>query len=267
MDVESVSCDGQLTRLKVDPSGFGEALDSYIGCKVKGANNLSYTFQKIIYEEGFTHGTECTATYRLNESHIGGLSDLHNGSRTTRQLNVDSAETSQNKLVSGDYILGAVLVGVDGRSQDNKSGQVSAGLVPITQAALSTANNSMYGIFPSSGDSAVVRAYSVGASVSASANMVAYSCVHTEGLNICNPPKYTPGVAGLNDLATPALTLTYSGVKQVDSSSIRVRLIVYALVGPRPVGSIVTSSSYVSMETLAKATCNNVVTFSYGDSA
>jgi hypothetical protein len=227
-------------KVKVEPgeNGFGPEIDRYLGrCPYDGPGP-GYVLNKITYEKSFNNAAELHASYRVTPDHIGVVGNFLNGARSVEAINEDQVGgagiSNEARLVPGDYILGAVLVGIDSRVVNQRVGTVTAGVVPVSSGVRASGGAVMYGSFTGAEDKAIILTTALQGAVTNNVLRTNYAIAHTGGLNMINPPRL--GSVLTNEQAAPSLSVIYSGVPRSMAFHVKAKLIVYALTAQRSTG-------------------------------
>lgn len=259
---------------------FGKHVDKYLG-KSPCDGPSGYIFRKVTYTAtAAANNTKVVGVYKTSSDHMG---HIYGGPGTTAEvrINQDGADRGtgttdpsgllltalgEAKLVSGDYILGSILTLVDGRSNDKRTGYISAGLASHPSAEPDT-----YGTDMMDDPSQFITSSSISGGKHASAASAKAVSVCTPNLNIHAP--YRVATAGLNasadlnqvPLAEPLSAINVSGIDANQSTQIRFELTVYALVGPRNrnVTAYVAPDTRFKMSCLTKQVATHPVTIIY----
>jgi hypothetical protein len=216
---------------------YGIDVDKYLGrSPVDGPPG--YVFQKVSYSAAADNSHASVAgMYKLCSDHNGYI---YHDSQTSGEnlINQDGADPGANatslgeaKLVSGDRILGAILQLIDTRSSENRTGQVTAGLVSNASATPDT-----YGPEISGNPGSFVAGSAIsGPRISAAAGLSGCA-VASPNLNIYSPTQVAVETSDLGpaDIGAPIHAISVSGIGTPGTSGqIRFALHVYALVGAR----------------------------------
>jgi len=218
---------------------YGVEVDALIGkSPINGPDG--YTFRKITYSAISANAIGALFTYKLDRLSRGVAHAMSAvPARADSTINADQAGgagiTTDNKLVTGDIILAAILRVEDGRNTNVRQGTMT-GSIMSGSATTVNASNIAYGIFPNSTDQqSVQHQYGVHVkTVSTSATPVMAVC--TSNFNVKTPIVFSTTVSH-TDISAPILSIGIGGfATNTDAPQVRVTLTVYALCGPRPNG-------------------------------
>ena len=231
----------------VHMGSLGPKVDAMIGTSPLGAP-MGFVLKKLEYE--FTPPTcsEFIVTYRDTERHIGMVVSKI-GSPTTYQydeINGDSATSSSaefaaqapQRLEDGDLIVANILTVTDGRSNNEKSGNYTIGVVPCVHEdpTNTTSSTVHYGTFSASPSSTIVG-NSIGGSAripcSTVQRSVAVVHVAEDAAFYRALDRDTTTGTYKEDAATPIMAVVVEGFTASDAAQFRARLTTYALTGPR----------------------------------
>jgi hypothetical protein len=208
---------------------FGPEVEKYLG-KSPVDGPPGYTFRKIVsIVTAPANKTKIAAVYkydannhavvRANDDTVAVLGLAQNGSTPTN-----------NTLLPGDYVLGAILQLTDGRSDDKRSGTITAGLAANDAAALATFANDIV-----DNPSSAISSVSVGGARTVSASTTRQLSVCTPNINIHMPPLVNND-AEVNYTSAPILAINITGFSADTTENCRGVLTQYALCGPRDSG-------------------------------
>lgn len=246
---------------------LGRHFDAMIGTNPSGAPPGFYLRRYQYTAFPSVTATGLLFTYRPNQQHRGLITAFTG--ETTRKykiINADCIDATDGQFAAafphvaqdGDYIIATILRVIDTRSDTNKNGVFSIGLVPCTEGdpftgttednSISETGSGLYGMFTGQSPSASINdGKSIGGSLKVPAAGLKNGVAITHITNDCSfwSRKVTDQDAfpNNNDRSTPLLAIALEGITANDSPSIQACMTSYVLSGIKKVDTVTAGPS------------------------